>query len=226
MEKLEKIKEIVKREMEGLDPSHDFLHVMRVYNLCLLIAKSEKDVDMEVLKAAALLHDIARIREIEDKSGKINYEILGAEMAEKILRGMNYSDYQIEKIKHCIMTHRFRTSNRPQTAEAKILSDADKIDAIGATGIARTFVSAGLYKQKIYSDVNIEEYAKENLIDGKYDGKIKDVSKHSPIIEFNVKLKRIPEKLLTKRGKEIGSERIEFMEKFFEMIEDEMKGEK
>lgn len=220
-----KIKEIVKKEMEGTDPSHDFLHVMRVYNLCMEIAKYEENVDLEVLKLAALLHDIARLKEDLDETRKIRHEIEGAKRAEEILREFNFPEEKIEKIKECILSHRFRGNNKPKTIEAKILFDADKLNVIGATGIARTFISAGVHKQKIWSDVDIDEYIKTNLANGKRKGRIIDLSKHSPNLEFETKFKFIPEKLYTKRGKEIAEERIKYMKQFFERLKKEIKGE-
>ncbi len=222
---IEEIKKIVKKEMEGTDPSHDFLHVMRVYNLCLEIAKYEKNVDLEILKLSALLHDIARLKEDFDNTGEIDHAVEGAKMAEKILTKFDFPKDKIEKIKECIISHRFRGGNEPKTIEAKILFDADKLDVIGAIGIARTFISVGLYKQKIYRDINIDEYIKENLSGGKRDGRIIDVRKHAPNLEFETKFKYIPEKLYTKRGKEIALERIEYMKSFFERLKREIKGE-
>jgi uncharacterized protein len=222
---INKLKEIVKQEMEGTDPSHDFLHVMRVYNLCLEIAKYEQNVDLEVLKVAALLHDIARLKEDFDNTGKIDHAIEGAKMAESILARFNFSKEKIERVKECIISHRFRGNKEPETIEAKILFDADKLDVIGATGIARTFISVGMYKQKIYRDIDIDEYIKENLEGAKRNGKIIDLRKHSPNLEFETKFKYIPQKLYTKRGRELAKERIKYMQEFFERLKREINGE-
>jgi uncharacterized protein len=222
---INKLKEIVKQEMEGTDPSHDFLHVMRVYNLCLEIAKYEQNVDLEVLKVAALLHDIARLKEDFDKTRKIDHAIEGAKMAESILARFNFSKEKIERVKECIISHRFRGNKEPETIEAKILFDADKLDVIGATGIARTFISVGMYKQKIYRDIDIDEYIKENLEGAKRNGKIIDLRKHSPNLEFETKFKYIPQKLYTKRGRELAKERIKYMQEFFERLKREINGE-
>ena len=116
--------------------AHNLDHVMRVYNLCLVLAKYEENVDLEVLVPAALLHDIARVEEIGDKTGKIDHAVLGSELAGDILKNMDYDEEKVEKIKHCILAHRYRTGNEPSTIEAKILFDADKLDAIGAVGVA------------------------------------------------------------------------------------------
>lgn len=80
-EKYQKIREIVEKELKEASPAHDINHVMRVYNLCLHLAKYEPDIDLDVLKKAALLHGIARVKESQD----VDHAVLGAEMSEKIL---------------------------------------------------------------------------------------------------------------------------------------------
>jgi uncharacterized protein len=222
-DKYRKIKDIVEKELSC--SAHDMEHVMRVYNLCMHLAEGEKDIDLDVLKTAALLHDIARVKEDKDKTGKIDHAVLGAEIAEKILRELGYAEHKIEKVKHCILAHRFRSETKPKSKEAKILFDADKLDVLGAIGIARAFVIAGQYGERIYADVDIAKYVKENLVGGKPTGRIKDVSKHAPNIEFETKFKHIPGKLYTEKAKEIAKERMRFMEEFFLRLKREIRGE-
>ncbi|PIU68183.1 hypothetical protein COS81_04905 [candidate division WWE3 bacterium CG06_land_8_20_14_3_00_42_16] len=121
-----------------------------IYNMCLHLAKDESEVDLDILKTSALLHDIARAKEDKDDSGNIDHAILGAEMAENILKDFGYSNDKIEAVKHCIITHRFRSGNEPKIKEAKILFDADKLDVIGSIGIARSFMIAGQYGEKMF----------------------------------------------------------------------------
>lgn len=220
-DKHRKLKEVVEKELKEASPAHDINHVMRVYNLCLHLAKYESDIDLDVLKTAAILHDIARVRESRD----VDHAVLGAEMSEKILRESTYPEEKIEIIKHCITAHRFRSGNEPKTREVKILFDADKLDVIGATGIARSFILAGEYGQKIYSDMPIDEYTRENLVGGKSNGRIEDPSKHAPNIEFETKFKHIPNKLHTRKAKEIAKQTLEYMEQFFERLRKEIKGQ-
>lgn len=217
--KHKKIIEIVKEELSC--SAHNLDHVFRVYNLCLLIAKYEKDVDLEVLIPAALLHDIARVKESKDKTGKVDHAVLGSKIAEGILRKLEYDDEKIEKIKHCIITHRFRTDNEPKTIEAKILFDSDKLDAIGAIGIARTFMLAGQFGQGLSVSQSLDEYLKTNTVEN---DRLKDVSKHTPLIEYEVKFKKIPERLYTEKAKEIGVKRLKFMKEYFEKLNLEIKG--
>lgn len=219
--KHKKIIEIVQEKLTC--SAHNLDHVFRVYNLCLLLAKYEKDVDLEILIPSALLHDIARAEESQDKTGKINHAVLGSVIAEDILRNLEYEEDKIEKIKHCIIAHRFRTGNEPNSIEAKILFDSDKLDVIGASGIACVFMLAGQFGQRLTTDEPLNDYLKSNTVEN---GRLKDVSKHTPLIEYEVKLKKIPDKLYTEKAKEIGQERLNFMEKYFDRLKLELDGMK
>ncbi|WP_394887041.1 HD domain-containing protein [Clostridium butyricum] len=219
--KHKKIIEIVQDKLTC--SAHNLDHVFRVYNLCLLIAKYEDNVDSKVLIQAALLHDIARVEESQDKTGKIDHAVLGSEIAENILKCLEYEDEQISKIKHCIIAHRFRTGNEPKTIEAKILFDADKLDVIGASGIARTFMLAGQFGQRLIISNSLNDYIKSNTVEN---GRLKDVSKHTPFIEYEVKFKKVPDKLYTQKAKEIGKERLKFMEEYFSRLKLEIDGVK
>lgn len=222
-EKYQRLKKIAEKELSC--SAHNMEHVIRVYYLSLYLAKDEADVDLDVIKTAALLHDIARVKEDEDNSGNIDHAVLGAEMTEEILKDLDYSQQKIEQIKHCIISHRFRSGNEPKTKEAKILFDADKLDVIGAIGIARSFIIAGQYGERMYSDVPIDEYIEENLVGGKPDGRIRDISKHAPNIEFETKFKHVPDRLYTPKAKEIAKRKMEYMKQFFETLRRELKGE-
>ncbi|MEM4598427.1 MAG: HD domain-containing protein [Candidatus Diapherotrites archaeon] len=209
-------------EKELACSAHNIEHVMRVYNLCLLLSKGEKGIDFDVLKSAAILHDIARVKEDSDKSGRIDHAILGAQMARKILAENGYPEEKIEKIAHCIESHRLRGTIRPKTIEAKILYDADKVDVLGAVGIARCFALGGKYGQKLYSDVDLREYIKENTI--QKSGRIKDISKHAPNLEYELKLKHIPKMLYTKKAKKLAKKRMQIMKEFFRQMKKEVEG--
>jgi uncharacterized protein len=227
-ERYRQLKKIAEKEMEGASPAHDITHVMRVYNSCLELAKYEPNVDLDILRTAALLHDIARTKEDKDvRAGFLNVDhaALGAERSAQILRELGYSEEKIERVKHCIASHRFRGENPPRTIEAKILSDADKLDVLGATGIARSFTIGGENGQKIYSDTPADEYIKENLAGGRANGRIIDPSKHASNLEFETKFKHIPDKLYTQRAREIARERREYMRQFFERLKREIDGQ-
>lgn len=220
-EKHKKIIEIVQNKLTC--SAHNLDHVFRVHNLCLLLAEYERDVDLEILIPSALLHDIARVEESQDNTGEIDHAILGSMMAEEILKKLEYEEEKIEKIKHCIIAHRFRTGNEPNTIEAKILFDSDKLDIIGASGIARTFMLAGQFGQRLTVNEPLNDYLKSNTVEN---GRLKDVSKHTPFIEYEVKFKKIPNKLYTKKAKEIGRERLKFMDEYFNRLRLEVEGVK
>lgn len=221
-EKFLKIKEIV--EKEQYCSAHQIDHIERVYNLCLHLAEGE-DVDLDVLKAAVLLHDIAGAKEMDDSTGNTDHAIEGAKMAEPILRELGFSEEKIKHIQDCIISHRYKTKNKPKTLEAKILFDADKLEAVGAIGVARAFSWIGRNGGYIYKQPeNLQQYIKENL-NGELGGRIQDKSKHSPQIEFEVKTKFLADKLYTKKAREYCKERTEYFKNFLERLEKEIKGE-
>lgn len=217
-----KYKKILTNVEEELSCSaHDIDHIFRVYNLGMLIAKDEKQVDMNVLIPSILLHDIARVKEDRDTTGVTDHAVLGSEMADCILTRLGYQKNIIEKIRHCIISHRYRSSSKPKTIEAKILFDADKLDGLGAIGIARSFMMVAQYGSKLYEDISQYKQTENNLIES---SKLNNILKHPPNIEFEIKFKRMPENLYTKKAKEIAEERKKYMESFFERLREEVKG--
>jgi uncharacterized protein len=223
-EKYSMLLALVEKELSG-GGAHTLDHIQRVWQTAIRIAAEEKDVDVDILKTAVLLHDIARGKEDLDKSGKTDHALLGAEIAGEILKQMQYPEDTIRKVQHCIQTHRFKGGREPVSIEAKILSDADKLDAIGAIGVARAYMLADEYHEQIYSFVPVGEYAEDNLVGGKHGGRIKEVWKHTPNLEFETKMRHIPEKLHTAKAKEIAGERIKYMADFFDRIRSEIAGD-
>ncbi len=193
-------------------PTHDWEHTMRVASLAYHIG-NEENADMKILIAAALLHDIAR--EEADKNGTCHAE-LSAKMSEVILLDMEYSNSQRKDILHCISTHRFRGNNFPQTIEAKVLFDSDKLDAIGAIGVCRAYSYAGENRQALYSPMEQESKLTKTV----------NHSEHTPIVEFKVKLSKIKDSLYTETGRKIAEHRHKFMENFFNELLAEITGEK
>ncbi|MFW9882061.1 MAG: HD domain-containing protein [Candidatus Thorarchaeota archaeon] len=120
------------------DDIHGFPHVERVFKLCIQLGK-ELGANLHIIEIAALLHDIGRIKEKKDIS-KRNHAEISAEMALGFLNSndFNFSKVETESIIHCIRSHSFSNNTKPKTLEAKILSDADKLDALGAIGLYRT----------------------------------------------------------------------------------------
>ena len=130
------------------DSAHDKEHIYRVLYNALEIAKSEKDVDYDVLISACLLHDIGRKEQFEDPT--LCHAQVGGEKAFKFLTEHGFNVEFAEQIKHCIVTHRYRKNKLPQSLEAKILFDADKLDVSGALGIARTLMYKGIACEPMY----------------------------------------------------------------------------
>lgn len=208
MDTLHNIIEEVKRLMSHAQGSHGWDHVERVYRLCIRIGKKE-GVDLEILKMAALLHDIGRDDEIKS-GGTICHAERGAILAKQILERFGVSQEKIDKVIHCIETHRFRGTRAPKTLEAKVLFDADKLDSIGAVGIGRAFLFAGEVGARLHNkDVEIRKtnaYGRED----------------TAFREFSLKLKDVKDKMLTKEGMRLAKDRHKFMVSFFERLHDEV----
>ena len=213
---IEEIRAKAKEFFVGASGCHDWTHVERVYNLAVKIAKEEK-ADVGIVKIAAYLHDIGRREEIKSK-GKLDHAEEGVKLARAILEGCDIGEEAKENILHCILTHRFRNEHRPQTIEAKVLFDADKLDSIGAVGVARDFLFAGnagsccLYtgnEKKLAKDARDFSYTEED----------------SALLEYYFKLRKVKSKIITRTGKEIARERHDFMVEFFKRFEKEIKGQ-
>lgn len=212
---LEKIKIESKKYFVRAKGCHDWSHVERVHDLAVKIAKKEK-ADLNIVRAAAYLHDIGRNEEIASK-GKFCHAEKGSELAVRILKTYNLESGIIENIGHCILSHRYRKDIKPKSLEAKVLFDADKLDSIGAVGVARDFLFAGHSGSNCLYTGNEKKLAKgdENYSYTKED---------SALLEFHIKLKKVKSKILTKEGRRIAEKRHSFMVKFFEVFEKEAKG--
>lgn len=209
---LKEISAIAIEYFQNSPPTHDWEHTLRVVSLCKKIGSAE-NADMETLLAAAYLHDIGR--EEADKK-QICHAELSAQIAEQILIKSGFPSCKIPQALHCISTHRFRGDNPPETIEAKVLFDADKLDAIGAIGVCRAYSYAGENGQPLYTPFDEEAELK----------KFTNHKEHSPVIEFKVKLSRIKDSLKTSCGRALALERHKFMLAFFEELCQEIKGSK
>jgi len=188
---------------------HDKYHVERVYNLATRLAQEER-ADLDVVKAAVLLHDIARA--MEDEGTIDDHAKEGAKMARKILEEVNYPEQKVADVIHCIEMHRFRKGLMPKSLEARILQDADRLDIIGAIGIARVFARGGWGNKPIY-DPSVPPKAK-------YDGK-----SDSSVNHIYEKLLKIKDTMNTKTAKKIAEERHRYVEQFLERLLKEWKAE-
>lgn len=207
------------RELEA--GSHDMHHVRRVYSLSLQLGLAIGDVNLDVLLPAAILHDIARKKEDERRPQSFDHAEEGAKMAYEILEANGLDQFK-DEICYCIRTHRYRGHLIPNTLEAQVLSDADKLDGVGAVGIARTFMWSGKVGAPLYSDVDIEKYKRTNL-DEK--GRCIKEEIHASNLEYELKLKRIGDRLFTGQAHAIFNQRIRFMNLFFETLKNEIEGD-
>lgn len=142
---------LLKQEIQGLvdnDSAHDFAHIMRVYKNAQMICKKEH-VNEKLVLSAVLLHDIVSYPK-SDKRSKLS-SIQSAEKSKKILKKFNFHNEEIQIISDAIRDHSFSQSKSPATIVGKILQDADRLDAIGAIGIARVFAVAGSEKRSFYN---------------------------------------------------------------------------
>lgn len=190
------------------DGAHDKQHIYRVLYYAVDIAKDHK-VDIDVLIAAALLHDIGR--EAQFKNNKIDHATHGANVAYEYIITLGWNTNKAEHIKQCISTHRYRKNSEPQSIEAKILFDADKIDVSGTIGIARTLAYKGIVAEPLYS-----LDAKGNVMDG--------IDDDSPSFfqEYNFKLKNLYNSFYTDKAKKIAMGRKEIAQKFYECMVSEV----
>jgi uncharacterized protein len=140
---------------------------------------------------------------------------VGAEKARRILQENGYDRDTIERIAHCIASHRFRRQGeQPGTLEARVLFDADKLDAIGAVGIGRAFLFAGVVGARLHNpeaDIhNTRAYSSED----------------TAYREFSVKLRNVKDRMLTETGRRMAQDRHHFMEVFFGRLTEEALGQK
>ncbi|MGI0082706.1 MAG: HD domain-containing protein [Nitrosopumilaceae archaeon] len=149
MRSIERLKDEVIKRMEKNDPAHDFEHIMRVYKNAQKIGKKEK-ANMKLVFAAVLLHDIASYQK-SDKRAKTASE-QSARKAQQILKRYGYSSHEIKLVSEAIRDHSFSRGVIPKSIEGKVLQDADRLDAIGAVGIARAFTVGGAEKRPFYNN--------------------------------------------------------------------------
>jgi uncharacterized protein len=209
-ELLEAIKARAEAHFANAPGSHDWSHTERVRRLCQHIGARE-GADLEIVEIAALLHDIGR--DAQDRArGRVCHAEVGSRRARRLLTEVGLDAQRIERVLHCIESHRFRGQQRPQTKEAQVLFDADKLDSIGAVGIGRAFLFAGEVGAKVHNGgIDLQQthsYSKED----------------TAYREFSVKLRRVKDHMLTAEGRRIAVGRHRFMERFFQRLQEEVEG--
>ena len=212
---IENTKSFVKQTLQHAEGGHDWFHIQRVFNNAKLIAETEENADLFVVKLGALLHDIA------DSKFHNGDESLGPKIASEFLTTQEVSSQVITHVVHIIENISFKGGNETQqfrSLELDIIQDADRLDALGAIGIARTFNYGGfkgraLYDPQIKPDL---EMSKE----------VYKASTAPTINHFYEKLLLLKERMNTQSGRKIAEERHRYMENFLEQFYAEWNGEK
>jgi uncharacterized protein len=204
----------VKQKLENAEAGHDWFHIERVYKNALLIAQDEV-CDIQIVKLGALLHDIA------DSKFNDGDETVGPKVARAFLESQKVSEEIIVHVVNIIENISFKGGNfekKFNSIELEIVQDADRLDAIGAIGIARTFNYGGFKNRQLY---NPEIAPKLNMSKEEY-----KKSEAPTINHFYEKLLLLKDKMNTKRGKILAQERHKFMELFLSQFYAEWDGEK
>lgn len=204
--------EFVRQTLKGAEGGHDFFHIERVYKNALLIAKKE-NVDEFIVALGALLHDIA------DSKFYDGDETVGPKKARVFLENQQVPEEIISHIENIILNISFKGGNFEQkfsSPELAVIQDADRLDAIGAIGIARCFNYGGFKNRELYNPeippnlkMTKEEYKKSTA---------------PTINHFYEKLLLLKDKMNTKTGKEIAAKRHAFMEEYLEQFYNEWNG--
>lgn len=201
--------------LEAVPACHDWDHTLRVLANARHLAEAE-GADPTLVAFAAVLHDIGRPEELAD-NGRTCHAQLGARRTRDVLEGLGVSDGAfVERVAHCVRAHRYRRrrgGEAPATLEARVVFDADKLDCIGAVGIGRSFHFAGRTGARLHNTeseaTGSESYSRED----------------TAYREYLVKLRAIPERMLTTEGRRIATARHEFMVNFFDRLCREVKGD-
>ena len=209
---ISKTEDFVKTTLKGAEGGHDWFHILRVWNNAKLISKTEH-VDVFIVELGALLHDIA------DSKFYNGDESIGPKVARKFLENLRVEEAVILHIEQIILNISYKGGNFEQnftSPELQVLQDADRLDAIGAIGIARCFNYGGFKNRPLY---NPEIPPKLNQTKEEYKNSTAPTINH-----FYEKLLLLKDKMNTKTGKKIAEERHRYMEVFLQQFYNEWEG--
>ena len=194
------------------DPVHDFEHVLRVYRMAERLAEAE-GADLEIVRAAALLHDAEGT--MPGNESRVNHHHASAEFAAQVLAQEGWDAERIAAVQHCIRAHRYRGTETPLTLEARILFDADKLDVLGAIGVARVIGYATLAKTPWYVPPSQQFLDTGREVEGEA---------HSAYHEHLFKLRKVRDRMFTATARAIAEERLQYLDDYFERLIDEWNG--
>ncbi|MCC6146276.1 MAG: HD domain-containing protein [Anaerolineaceae bacterium] len=198
----------------GADVVHDFDHVLRVYAMAQRLSESE-NADWEIVAAAVLLHD--SVGATPGSQARTEHHLASAEFAAQVLTKEGWPEERIRAVQHCIRAHRYRDDREPPaTIEAQVLFDADKLDVLGAVGIARAVAYATLAGEPVYA-----QPSQRFLTTGQKE----PGESHSCYHEYLFKLSKIKERLFTTTGCALAVERDAYIAAYFDRLKNEWRGE-
>ena len=206
MTRLSKIKHEISSMMEN-DSAHDFSHIMRVYRNAELLCKKEK-VDSELVLTSVLLHDLVSFKKSDPRNKTASTK--SAYKAKKILQKFEYDDNEITIISDAICDHSFSKNTVPKTIEGKILQDADRLDALGAIGIARVFAVGGSEERPFYNSK--DPFCKSRNPD----------DQSWTVDHFYRKLFKLEKLMNTRTGKSIAKERTLILKNYLKQLKREI----
>lgn len=183
----------------AIDPAHDLLHFKRVVASAKSLCAQEK-ARLEIVLPAAWLHDVVIIA--KDDPRRKQASKLSADAAVEFLKTINYPENYLAEIHHAIVAHSFSANIETKSLEASIVQDADRLDALGAIGLARCFVVAGMLKRPLYSEQ--DPFARERPIN----------DQEFTIDHFYAKLFKIADTLKTSAGQQEGARRVALMKRY------------
>jgi len=206
--------EIARQWYPDKDPVHGFDHIERVYRMAERLAQAE-GADLEIVRAAALLHDIEGSHPAGDE--RANHHFQSADIAADILRTEGWNAERIAAVQHCIRAHRYRDNREPPaTIEAKVLFDADKLDVLGAIGVARVIGYAVQAGQPVFAEPSAQFRAT---------GAEEPGEPHSAYHEHLFKLSKIKDRLFTASARQIAAARHAYLEEYFKRLIAERSGD-
>jgi uncharacterized protein len=204
--------EEAKKYYQEADTIHDFDHVLRVYELAKTIAKKE-EANWTVLQAAVLLHDACGAA--PGSKERMEHHLASALLAEKVLTEKGWPADEISAVMHCIRAHRYRGTEKPQSIEAKVLFDADKLDVLGAIGVARVIGYAAVAGEPAFAEPS------QKFLDS---GVKEPGEPHSAYHEYLFKLQNIKDRLYTETARTLAVERDAYLRDYFIRLQDEIHG--
>jgi uncharacterized protein len=194
----------------GNDGSHDRSHILRVWHNAVAIAAKEPGCDRAVLAAAAILHDCVAVE--KNAPERAYASRLAAARARTILAGLGWDSDKLDRTAHAIEAHSYSAAIPPESQDARVLQDADRLDAIGAIGVARCFYIAGRLGSGLY-EPDDPAARRRGLDDQKY-----------ALDHFAVKLFKIAANFQTKAGQALADERTRTMRDFIAALTNEIEG--